>query len=192
MAQVERVGHDKRGNATFKRDDDGREILLDDKKIPDDETAEVAKIYHAWKKKLHVDTAVKFCAVKLSDVQARGLRLEAAFFDADALNARQTVMNHSVPFSALAAAYMCGRSKVILIDKSDFPIYQANAITDIAPKPSGYAAKNNMAGLFDYLRVHEGHRFNFAFGNGRQNCLCIKDTRQKNFYTRLDENRREK
>ncbi len=34
MAQVERVGHDKRGNATFKRDDDGREILLDDKKNP--------------------------------------------------------------------------------------------------------------------------------------------------------------
>lgn len=50
MAQVEKVGHDKHGNTIFKRDDDGNEILIDDEKILDDETAEVAKAYHAWKK----------------------------------------------------------------------------------------------------------------------------------------------
>ncbi len=156
MAQVEKVGHDKRGNVIFKRDDDGREILNGDEKIIDDETADVARAYNAWKKKLHFDSPVKWCAVKLSDVQSRGLRLEASVFDADALNARQAVMKKSVLFKELASSYMCGRSKVILVDKSDFPIYQANAITDIAPKPSGYAAKNNVAGLLDYLRVHEG------------------------------------
>lgn len=50
MAIVDKVGHDKRGNLTFKRDDDGNEILIDGEKVPDDETADVAKIFHDWKK----------------------------------------------------------------------------------------------------------------------------------------------
>jgi type I restriction enzyme M protein len=59
MAQVERVGHDKRGNTLFKRDDDGREILLDGEKIIDDETAEVAHAYRDWKKKTSVQHSRK-------------------------------------------------------------------------------------------------------------------------------------
>lgn len=31
MAMVEKVGHDKRGNPTFKRDKEGNEILIPDK-----------------------------------------------------------------------------------------------------------------------------------------------------------------
>lgn len=60
MAIVDKVGHDKRGNLTFKRDDDGNEILIDGEKVPDDETADVAKIFHDWKKKLHIDTPLNF------------------------------------------------------------------------------------------------------------------------------------
>ena len=155
MAQVEKVGHDKRGNATFKRDDDGREILIDDKKIPDDETAEVAKTYHAWKKKLRPDTPIKFCAVKLSDVKAHGLRLEASVFDLDALNARQFVLKNSVPFKTLAAAYVCGRFKRVWVKKSDLPIYQPSAITELRPKPDGYISKETATDI-DALRVHAG------------------------------------
>lgn len=155
MAQVEKVGHDKRGNATFKRDDDGREILLDDKKIPDDETADVATAYNAWKKKLPLDTPVKFCAVKLSDVRAHDLRLEASVFDLDALNARQAVIKNSMPFKELASAYVCGRFKRVWVKKSDLPIYQPSAVTELRPKPDGYISKQTATNI-DALRVHAG------------------------------------
>ena len=60
MAQVEKVGHDKRGNSIFKRDADGREILIDNAKVLDDETTEVARAYNDWKKKLPVAAQIKF------------------------------------------------------------------------------------------------------------------------------------
>ena len=52
MAKVDRIGHDKRGNETHKRDADGNE-LLDETGTPiiDDDTAAVARTFHAWKKK---------------------------------------------------------------------------------------------------------------------------------------------
>ena len=155
MAQVEKVGHDKRGNVTFKRDDDGREILINDEKIIDDETADVARAYNDWKKKILRDTPVKFCAVKLSDVQAHGLRLEASVFDADALNARQAVMKKSVPLKDLASSYVCGRFKRVWVKKSDMPIYQPSAITELRPKPDGYISKKTATNI-DSLRVHAG------------------------------------
>ncbi len=60
MAMVERIGHDKRGNPTFRRDEDGNEILetridADGKerkvKMIDDETADVAELFARWKRK---------------------------------------------------------------------------------------------------------------------------------------------
>ena len=70
MAMVEKVGHDKRGNPVFKRDQDGNEILVSDsnsfnqsisdddnsvaherkKKVEDDQTVEVPTIFTDWKK----------------------------------------------------------------------------------------------------------------------------------------------
>ena len=72
MAMVEKVGHDKRGNPTFKRDKEGNEILVPDtnsvlvfgetgeenrsvshqqtKKIEDDQTPDVPTIFTEWKK----------------------------------------------------------------------------------------------------------------------------------------------
>ena len=72
MAMVEKIGHDKRGNPIFKRDQDGNEILVPDtnsaltldetgeddrmvsheqkKKVEDDQTPEVPSIFIDWKK----------------------------------------------------------------------------------------------------------------------------------------------
>jgi len=72
MAMVEKIGHDKRGNPIFKRDSDGNEILVPDvdnilalgstskgnrtvatqqkKKVEDDQTPDVPKIFNKWKK----------------------------------------------------------------------------------------------------------------------------------------------
>lgn len=73
MAMVERVGHDKRGNPLFKRDVQGNEILMPDTdtirvlgetgegdrtvsherkcKVLDDQTADVPKLFEAWKRR---------------------------------------------------------------------------------------------------------------------------------------------
>ncbi|WP_322203247.1 N-6 DNA methylase [Acutalibacter intestini] len=73
MAMVERVGHDKRGNPLFKRDVEGNEILMPDTdtirvlgetgegdrtvsherkcKVLDDQTADVPKLFEAWKRR---------------------------------------------------------------------------------------------------------------------------------------------
>ena len=71
MAMVEKVGHDKRGNPTFKRDKEGNEILVPDtnsvlvlgttgegdrtvsheqkRKVEDDQTPDVPAIFAEWK-----------------------------------------------------------------------------------------------------------------------------------------------
>ena len=73
MAMVEKVGHDKRGNPTFKRDKEGNEILVPDtnsilvlgmtgegnrtvsheqkRKVEDDQTPDVPVIFTEWKAK---------------------------------------------------------------------------------------------------------------------------------------------
>lgn len=63
MSMVERIGHDKRGNTIFKRDEEGNEILVDDisadtssssptlkKKVEDDQTVDVPAIFNKWKR----------------------------------------------------------------------------------------------------------------------------------------------
>lgn len=71
MAMVEKIGHDKRGNPTFKRDKEGNEILVQDTshvsvisedgennkaisheqkvKVEDDQTPDVPAIFEEWK-----------------------------------------------------------------------------------------------------------------------------------------------
>lgn len=71
MAMIEKIGHDKRGTPTFKRDKDGNEILIPDisnvlildeistgdktvsmqqkKKSSDDQTPEIPRIFNQWK-----------------------------------------------------------------------------------------------------------------------------------------------
>ena len=67
MAIIDKVGHDKRGNTVFKRDDHGNEILVDieetvpqddgsvkiekrKEKVIDDQSAHVSKVFAEWKK----------------------------------------------------------------------------------------------------------------------------------------------
>lgn len=72
MAMVDKIGHDKRGNPLFKRDKEGNEILVPDpsnvivmgntaegditaslerkKKLEDDQTSDIPKIFARWKK----------------------------------------------------------------------------------------------------------------------------------------------
>lgn len=67
MAMADKIGHDKRGNPIFKRDNEGNEILVDDhdsfitaedsivhakkQKVVDDQTPDIPKIFKDWKKK---------------------------------------------------------------------------------------------------------------------------------------------
>ena len=159
MAQVEKVGHDKRGNSIFKRDDDGNEILNENgEKIIDDETSEVAKIFLDWKKKIPLDSKIKFCAVNLSEIQKNNLRLEASVFDLDALNAKKIILNGKFPaveFKNFADSYVCNRFKRIWVKKSEFPIYQPSAIVDINPQPDGFISAKTSTDI-EKLKVHAG------------------------------------
>ena len=156
MAQVEKVGHDKRGNSTFKRDADGREILVDNAKVLDDETADVALVYNDWKKKLPVAAQIKFCAVKLSDIQSHGLRLEASVYDLDAMRVRQAVLKNSVPLSeVIDNAYYPNRFKRIYCEKKfGEPFYLPSQITDIRPKAEKFISHESPCN-FNELRAKE-------------------------------------
>jgi type I restriction enzyme M protein len=56
-AVIDKIGHDKRGNPLFKRDEQGNEILapentgaqMSKKKIEDDQTPDVPVIFTKWK-----------------------------------------------------------------------------------------------------------------------------------------------
>lgn len=98
---------------------------------------------------------IKFCAVKLSDIQSHGLRLEASVYDLDAMRVRQAVLKNSMPFDNFASSYVCGRFKRVWVEKSDLPIYQPSAITEIRPKPDGYISRETATDI-DALRVHAG------------------------------------
>ena len=67
MAMADKIGHDKRGNPIFKRDNEGNELLVDDRdsfitaedsiihakkqKVVDDQTLDISEIFKDWKKK---------------------------------------------------------------------------------------------------------------------------------------------
>lgn len=106
-----------------------------------------------------MDSSIKFCSVKLSDVVSRGLRLEASVFDVEAKHARAIIEQGKYPVTmigepdGLASSYVCGRFKRIWLNKSDFPIYQPSSITDVNPTPDGYISYITQTNI-DALRVH--------------------------------------
>ena len=107
------------------------------------------------------ESPVKCCTVTLSDVIARGKRLEASVFDVDAKHARSVIEHGKYPATAvggadgLASSYVCGRFKRIWVDKSDLPIFQPSSIVDIHPVPDGYISPKTQTNV-DALRVHTG------------------------------------
>jgi len=163
MAQVEKIGHDKRGNSVFKRDDDGNEILNDKgEKIIDDETSDVAKTFLAWKKKISLDNKIKFCAVNLSEIQKNNLRLEASVFDLDALNARKIILNGNFPAVNLIGvhcpvefAHYGDRLKrnYVKKNKNSIGFIGSSEMLDCYPRPVKFMQNTSAV---DNLRVNEG------------------------------------
>lgn len=105
-----------------------------------------------------IERPVKWCSVSLSDVISRGKRLEASVFDVEAKQARLILQNGRYPIITIdnfASSYVKGRFKRIWVKKSDYPIYQPSAITDIYPRPDGYLSKKTRTDI-NALRVHEG------------------------------------
>lgn len=104
---------------------------------------------------------VKWCAVSLSDVVARGKRLEASVFDVDAKNARAIIEHGKYPATkvsgnnGMTTSYVCGRFKRIWLEKSDLPIYQPSSIVDVKPSPDGYISHKTNTNI-EALRVHKG------------------------------------
>lgn len=106
------------------------------------------------------ESPIKWCAVALSDVIARGKRLEASVFDVEAKQARSLIAKGKYPQSFIggasgkASSYVCGRFKRIWVEKSDMPIYQPSSIVDIKPTPDGYISAKTKTDI-DALRVKE-------------------------------------
>ena len=107
------------------------------------------------------ETPIKWCSVTLSDVIARGKRLEASVFDVEAKQARSIVTNgkYSSTYvggtNGLATSYTGARFKRIWVEKSDMPIYQPSTIMDIKPTPDGYISKLTKTDI-PALRVTNG------------------------------------
>ena len=106
------------------------------------------------------ESPVKWCSVSLSDVVARGKRLEASVFDVEAKQARALIANGKYPQSFIGGAggmtssYVCGRFKRIWVEKSDLPIYQPSTVVDIKPTPDGYISPKTNTNI-DALRVRK-------------------------------------
>lgn len=107
------------------------------------------------------DDPLKWCSVSLSDVIARGSRLDASVYDTEAIQVRNLIKAGKyslVPVggsSGLASGYTCGRFKRIWVKYSDYPIYQPSTMLDIKPKPDGYLSKLTKTNI-EALRVHKG------------------------------------
>ena len=104
---------------------------------------------------------VKWCSVTLSDIIARGKRLEASVYDVEAKQAREIVIHGKFPAIALGgddgltSSYTGARFKRIWVDHSEYPIYQPSSIVDIKPTPDGYISKRTDTDI-DALRVKKG------------------------------------
>lgn len=107
------------------------------------------------------ESPVKWCSVTLSDIIARGKRLEASVYDVQAKQAREIVIHGKYPAIALGgdngltSSYTGARFKRIWVDRSDYPIYQPSSIVDIKPTPDGYISKSTDTNI-DALRVSKG------------------------------------
>lgn len=92
------------------------------------------------------ESPVKWCAVALSDVVARGKRLEASVFDVEAKQARTTVVNGKYKWHALGGkdgliqnAYYPGRFKRIYCDKrTGEAFYLPSQMAEVYPKSEKY------------------------------------------------------
>lgn len=79
------------------------------------------------------ESPVKWCSVTLSDIVARGKRLEASVYDVEAKQAREIVTHGKYPAislggdDGLTSSYTGARFKRIWVEHSDYPIYQVGS-----------------------------------------------------------------
>lgn len=106
------------------------------------------------------DDPIKWCSVSLSDVIARGKRLEASVFDVEAKQAWQTIINNRFGIKYLGTsnglienAYYPGRFKRIYCSKGNgVAFYLPSQMTDAYPKPDKFISKITKCSL-DELRL---------------------------------------
>ena len=107
------------------------------------------------------ESPVKWCSVTLSDIVARGKRLEASVYDVEAKQAREIVTHGKYPAislggdDGLTSSYTGARFKRIWVEHPDYPIYQPSSIVDVKPTPDGYISESTDTNI-DALRVKKG------------------------------------
>ena len=92
------------------------------------------------------ESPVKYCSVHLSDVIARGKRLEASVFDVEAMQARMYVLNGKYGAGILGgdcglikSAYYPGRFKRVYCDRTNGKaFFLPSQMTDVYPKAEKY------------------------------------------------------
>lgn len=103
------------------------------------------------------DDPIKWCSVSLSDVIARGKRLEASVFDVEAKQAWQTIINNRFGIKYLGTsnglienAYYPGRFKRIYCSKGNgVAFYLPSQMTDAYPKPDKFISKITKCSLVE-------------------------------------------
>ena len=104
---------------------------------------------------------VKWCAVPLSEVRDRELRLEAGVYDVGGRVARERVISSPLGWTPLGGpnglvdAWVGSRFKRIWTDSDGIPIYQPSAITEVFPEPDGFLSSKTETDL-EGLRVRFG------------------------------------
>ncbi len=104
---------------------------------------------------------IKWSAVPLSEVRARGLRLEAGFYNVETRTVRDRVLSSPLGWTplggpkGLADAWVGSRFKRIWVDAGGIPIFQPSAVTELDPAPDGFLSSKTETDLAG-LRVHAG------------------------------------
>ena len=166
MACVDRVGHDRRGNPLYRRDNEGNEILVRDgegkpERITDDQTEYIAGIFREWQKKTTFAGSedIKCCAVGLDEVLAgENLRLEANIFNDEARTAARDIEGGKYPavkFGELVSVYLCGREGRVIHMKTQHPFYSSSEMLDIKPNTDSYLYSRKASDVEEFI-VHEG------------------------------------
>ena len=101
---------------------------------------------------------LNWCSISLSEIIAKGSRLEATVYDVEGRKARaiiekcKCVQKKLTGKDGIAEAYTCARFKRNWVERSAFPIFQPSSILELYPKPDGYIAGNTNTDI-EALRV---------------------------------------
>lgn len=165
MASIDRVGHDRRGNIVYRRDEAGNEILEPNDegvlvRTVDDMTPEIPAVFREWRKKKRLSSGeTGISVIEVKDILAdKNLRLEAGAYNREAENISSSIHEgkyEAVKFEEFASCYTCGRSAKVIHSKSPYPFFQPSSVTDIKPKADGYLYSKK-ASEIEALKIHEG------------------------------------